>query len=59
MDPGWQVYLESLDKRLDSLENKMDLMLEFKWRVIGGGLVISAVITLIVQASFVLMRVKS
>lgn len=37
-----------LDKRLDRLEDKVDAILAFKWRIIGGSTVVAALVSLMV-----------
>lgn len=49
MDEGWQKYLESIDGRLDKIESKVDTMIEFKWQIIGGSVVLSLIIGIVVQ----------
>ena len=34
-----------LDKRLDHLEAKVDQLIKFKWQVVGGAAVISAIVS--------------
>lgn len=49
MDEGWQKYLESIDKRLGTIEGKVDTMIEFKWQIIGGSVVLSLILGIAVQ----------
>lgn len=49
MDEGWQKYLESIDGRLDKIEEKVDTMLEFKWQIIGGSVILSLILGVAVQ----------
>jgi len=42
------------DKRLDTIDEKMDELLSFKWKIIGGSVVISTLFTFLVS---VLMKV--
>lgn len=41
--------IENIEKKIDRLDEKVDSLLHFKWQIIGGGLAISAAITLAVQ----------
>ncbi len=36
---------EIIMDRMDRIEKKVDKLVEFKWQIIGGGIVVSAIIT--------------
>ena len=40
---------EDADKRLDSIEMKLDEILQFKWQIIGGSFAMSTFIALAIQ----------
>lgn len=42
-------YIETLDKRLEGLESKMESMLKFKWQIMGGTAVASAIVGVLIQ----------
>jgi len=45
-------FMGQTNKRLDSIESKIDRLLAFKWQIIGGSLVASTVVALTVQVYF-------
>jgi len=45
-----------LDKRLDRLEEKVDKLLAFKWQIIGGSAVISAIVGLVVHILITILK---
>lgn len=49
---------EYLTKRLDSLEHKVDSLLQFKWQIVGGGIAASALLTVTFQIAQVLITHK-
>lgn len=56
-DQAFELLLEKFrdaDKRLDTIDEKMDELLSFKWKIIGGSVVISTLFTFLVS---VLMKV--
>jgi len=42
----FKLYIENTDKRLKSIEEKIDSVLEFKWKIFGGVAVTSFLVTL-------------
>lgn len=40
---------EKLDKRFDSLEMKVDQLREWRWRIVGGAAVVSAIVAAVVR----------
>ena len=56
-DQAFELLLEKFrdtDKRLDTIDEKMDELLSFKWKIIGGSVVISTLFAFLVS---VLMKV--
>lgn len=54
-------YVESTNKRLDSIESKVDTMLKFKWQIIGGSFALSlagSILISIISAYYYLGYVK-
>ncbi len=49
---------EYLTKRLDSLEHKVDSLLQFKWQVVGGGIAASVLLTATFQVAQFLITHK-
>lgn len=49
MDAGWEKYIEGIDKRLESVEGKIDKLLEFKWQIIGGSVLMSSILAVAIQ----------
>jgi hypothetical protein len=45
-DQWMQHFVEVTEKRFDSLENKLDAIIRFKWQIIGGSAAISIMITI-------------
>lgn len=39
-------HIAETERRFDRIESKVDRLLEFKWQIIGGSLVISAVLSI-------------
>lgn len=56
MDPGWQKYVETLDDRLARLESNVEKLLEFKWQLVGGGIVVSAFVTVLFQVVYTFIK---
>jgi hypothetical protein len=54
--------IESIDKkgddRFDVLNGKIDSLIAFKWKITGGALAISVIVTLLFQIAMVLVRYK-
>jgi hypothetical protein len=44
--------------RLDKLEEKLDMLLEFKWKVVGGTLIMSLILTAVFQMFIALAERK-
>jgi hypothetical protein len=42
-------FIEETNKKFEKLESKVDMLLEFKWRIVAGAMVISALITISLQ----------
>ena len=42
-------FIEETNKKFDRLETKIDMLLQFKWQIIGGSVAFSAFITLAIQ----------
>lgn len=45
-------FMGQTNKRLESIEGKLDKLLAFKWQIIGGSLVASTLVALAVQVYF-------
>jgi hypothetical protein len=43
------IALQMIIERVDRIENKVDTLLEFKWKVVGGTILASLVLTSIFQ----------
>lgn len=56
MEPGWQKYIQTLDSRLERLESNVEKLLEFKWQIIGGGIVVSAMVTVLFQIVYAAIK---
>lgn len=51
-------FMEQTNKRFDDIECKLDLLLQFKWQIIGGSLVASTLLTVAFNILFLLMGGK-
>ena len=51
-----KMYIDSIEKRFDKVDEKLDLLIQFKWRIAGGIFVVSSVVTFAVQVSFSLLN---
>lgn len=49
---------DDADDRFDRLEAKIDELLRFKWQVIGGSLIISTLVTVLIQMLTLLVKLK-
>lgn len=38
-------FIEKTDRRLTAIETKLDKLLQFKWQIIGGSVVLSVLLT--------------
>lgn len=38
-----------VDKKLDTIDAKLDQLIQFKWQIVGGSVVISVLVTLAIQ----------
>lgn len=45
-------FIERTDKRLESIEEKLEVILRFKWQVIGGSIVLSALVSVAIKILF-------
>jgi len=41
--------LKRVHMRIDSIDNKVDKLLEFKWQIISGSVVLSVIATFVIQ----------
>ena len=55
-DEWFEKYIESLEKRItkldnkmDDLDEKMDDLLKFKWQIMGGTMIVSIVVGIVLQ----------
>ena len=44
-----EYFIEETNKRLERIEDKLDTLLEFKWQIIGGSLVVSGLVAVAIQ----------
>lgn len=42
-------FLNYLKERIESIDQKVDKLLEFKWKIVGGALAVSLIVTVAVQ----------
>lgn len=50
MDPLLTYFIEQTNDRMHRMESKIDKLLEFKWRIVGGSILGASVISIIVAA---------
>lgn len=50
-------FKEHTADRLEAIENKIDALQEFKWRIVGGAAVLSVISSSLVAAAFQFVRV--
>jgi len=48
--------LSEQDKRFDEIDQKIDVLLRFKWQIIGGSVILSTVITVVIQIISILNK---
>jgi hypothetical protein len=48
-EPLQDYFIEQTNLRLERIEQKLDVLLEFKWTLIGGSVMASALVALAVQ----------
>lgn len=51
--------VEYLVERVEKIDEKVDEILKFKWQMLGGGLVLTSVITVLIQILFIYSRSAS
>lgn len=44
-------YIEHSDKRFDALESKVDQLLSLKWKLIGAGMAVSGIISILIEVA--------
>lgn len=44
-------YIENSDKRFDALESKVDQLLSLKWKLIGAGMAVSGIISILIEVA--------
>ena len=49
-------FIKETNKRFDKVDQKLDQLLEFKWRVVGGAIVVSVILTLGFQMGVLLFH---
>ncbi len=42
-------HIEQTNARFDRIEEKIDRLLEFKWQIIGGSVILSAIVGLVMS----------
>ena len=45
-------FIKETNKKFEKLEKKVDSLLQFKWQIIGGSVVISVLVTIAIQIIF-------
>jgi hypothetical protein len=45
-----------VDKRMDTIESKVDELLQFKWKIVGGTILASLVLTTLFQIGMALLQ---
>lgn len=48
-EPLTEYFIEQTNQRLDRIEDKIDILLEFKWQIIGGSVIASAFVAFAMQ----------
>lgn len=49
-------FIEHTNKRLESIDEKLDQLIKFKWQIIGGAGILSLVVTLCIQLISILIK---
>jgi hypothetical protein len=44
-------FIEETNRKYEKLEEKVDQLLQFKWKIIGGSVIMSVVFTIVIQAT--------
>lgn len=47
-------FIEETNKKFERLEEKVDILLEFKWQILGGSMVLSALVTIAIQVTAII-----
>lgn len=58
-DQAFELLMDKLkthDDKFMSLEEKVDLILQWKWKLVGGTLVVSAGVTALIQIASLILR---
>lgn len=48
--------LKLITERMDRMEDKIDVLLEFRWKIVGGTIVVSAVAGVIIQVGLFFLK---
>lgn len=48
--------IDYLVERVENIDKKVDQLLQFKWQIIGGSVVISAVLAIIIQVAAIVFK---
>jgi hypothetical protein len=51
--------VEYLVERVEKIDGKVDEILKFKWQMLGGGLLLTSTLTVVMQFVFLYLRSKS
>ena len=43
---------EQIDKRFDAIDKNLSEILKFKWQIVGGSVVLSLIVTILIQVVF-------
>lgn len=49
-------FISETNDKFDKLENKVDQLLEFKWKIIGGSVGLSVIITVSFQIALIIFK---
>lgn len=48
MQDKMDYFIERSDKRFDKIESKLDSLIEFRWRLVGGAAAVTTVISIVI-----------
>ena len=65
MTEKFNYFMNRTEKDIDELKEsharlheKVDTLLKFKWQIVGGGVFISFIITVLMQAAVIILKLK-
>lgn len=56
MDSMMEFVIKEMKQDIRDINTKVDKLLQFKWQIIGGSLVASALITVVIQLALALIQ---